>query len=238
MPILRPDTHFNLVHVGKCGGGTIFAELQKKNYQFERYHMKRPIAHPESRYIFIVRDPLTRFVSAFNWRKRLYLSGMLPGNKHKSPAQEIRGRAEKEFLSLFKNVNDLAESLAAERRQGIYATSLLMNLIGHVSHGFCWYLDTLLDDIRPDQISGVICKETLSSDFQNLFGFQPILTLNRHQTTDETFLSDESRASLAREFHSEFILLEKLSSITSRAGIPMSTRYDPASGAIADITLV
>jgi hypothetical protein len=234
MTLLTSETPFNFIHIGKCGGSTISAELHARNYHFEHYHLKRPIADPEGQYIVVVRDPLTRFVSAFNWRKHLYLTRKLPQNKHNSPTVELRSRAEREFLFLFENANALAEHLGAESHQGINATASMMRLIGHISQGFQWHLDSLLNKIRPDQISGVICMERLPMDFEYLFGFQPSLQLNCRQTTDETFLSEQGRANLALEFHSEFVTLEKLSSLISRAGIPMSMRYDPVSGAVAN----
>ena len=232
MPLLSPDTPFNFIHVGKCGGGTVLSELRAKDYRFEYFHVRRPVVNPTGRYMIVVRDPLERFVSAFNWRKHLYIDGMLTYDKQKNQLIELRHRTERELLLHFDNANALAECLGSELRQGINATSSLMRLIGHVSTGFQWHLDSLLDNIRPDQIVAVICMERLSSDFERHLGFYPSLTLNRRQATDSTRLSEESRTNLAHEFKSEFIILEKLSSFATLAGVPMSMRYDPKFGAI------
>jgi hypothetical protein len=232
MRILSPDMQFDVVHVGKCGGSTVCSELRAKNYRFGYYHMQRPIALPENRYVVLARDPVARFVSAFNWRKRLYLNGTLPPAQSNGPASELRHRTELEFLLLFENANALAEQINTDRTKDVGATLALMSLIGHVAQGFQWYLDPLLDNIKPDQIAGVICMERFSADFDTLFGFQPRLELNRRQAEEKIYISEKGRANLVREFKLEYSVLIKLSSMAAKSGAPMSMRYDPVLGAI------
>ena len=111
MPILTPDTPFDLVHVGKCGGSTVASELRAANFRFEHFHMRRPMAAPGIRYLILARDPVARFVSAFNWRKHLYSTGALPPTNCTGPLPELRHRAEREFLFQFESANALAEQL-------------------------------------------------------------------------------------------------------------------------------
>jgi len=232
MPILTPDTPFDLVHVGKCGGSTIASELQTANFRFVRFHTQRPIARPETRYVVLARDPVARFVSAFNWRKHLYINGTLPRPQFDGPFSELRHRAEREFLFQFETANCLAEQLGTHGKHEVTAASSLLALIGHVPQGFDWYLSHLLEQIKANQIIGVICTERLTDDFEQLFGFHPKLEIHRIQSSQSTCISKEGRANLIREFHREYAVLGKLSLLAQKAGIRMSMRYDPICGAM------
>ena len=230
--MLSTRTTFELIHVGKCGGSTIRAELSRNGFEFRCYHLERPIAQPDARYVVVVRDPVARFISAFNWRKSLYLSGRLPPREADNDAVALRHRVEREFLFIYKNVNALAEQLGSERERGVSSTSLLMTLIGHVSQGFSWYLDELLSNIKPNQIVAIVCCENLSNDCENCFGFRPTLKINQQQENASSWLSNNGRANLANEFLAEYATLNKLYSMASRTGISMSVRYDPLNGVL------
>lgn len=62
------------LHVGKAGGGTVFHELLNANIPFRRCH---PHPCPPSLFqnfstiLVTIRDPVDRYVSAFNWRSHL-----------------------------------------------------------------------------------------------------------------------------------------------------------------------
>lgn len=232
MSILTPATPFDLVHVGKCGGGTINQELAAANYDFEHFHMRRPVARPDRRYVILARDPVARFVSAFNWRMHLYRTGVLPRADATDGLSRLRHRAEEEFLQSFENANALAQQLVPADIRDVCPASVLMGLIGHVPQGFQWYLGRLLDLIEPRQIAGVVCTERLAEDFARLFGFRPTRELNRPAGNFSTHLSEQGRANLVREFLDEYATLKKLADMAEEAGVPMSMRYEPESGAV------
>ncbi len=193
--------------------------------------MRRPVARPGRSYVILARDPVARFVSAFNWRKHLYRTGALEPQAARDPISELRQRAEKEFLFQFEDANALAEELVLNGSYEIGAPSVLVGLIGHVPRGFHWYLGGLLEEIEPRQISGIICTEQLSGDFERVFGFRPTVELNVSKSKKSTVISPKGREHLAREFHFEYATLKKLSAMADEAGIPMSMRYDPGLGA-------
>jgi len=235
MPILTPDTPFDLVHVGKCGGSTIASELQAANFRFGHFHLQRPVARPETRYVILTRDPVARFVSAFHWRRHLYSTGALPPTNSTGPLSELRHRAEREFLFQFESANALAEQLGAEGSREVGPASTLLALIGHVPQGFDWYLGHLIGQIEPGQIAGVICTENLSGDFEHLFGFLPKQEINRLNSPPTPQVSEKGRANLAREFHKEYAVLHKLSLLAQTTGVRMSRRYDPVHGALPSL---
>lgn len=234
MPILTPETPFDLVHVGKCGGGTVASELRAANFRFEHFHSRRPMAAPGIRYLILARDPVARFVSAFNWRKHLCINGTLLRPQFDGPLSELRHRAEREFLFRFEDANSLAEQLGTQGIHEVTAASSLLALIGHVPQGFDWYLSHLLEQIKANQIAGVICTERLPDDFEHLFGFSPKQEIHRTESSQPTRISKEGRANLIREFHREYAVLHKLSLMARNAGVRMSMRYDPVRGAIAN----
>jgi hypothetical protein len=97
--------------------------------------------------VILVRDPVDRFVSCFNWRRHLLTSGLRPVPKH--PIAAYRQAREYDLFDMFRDVNEVGEAL-----EGNAANALgdLLCLIGHVRKGFSWYLDELLDRVSPSQI--------------------------------------------------------------------------------------
>jgi len=233
--ILSNMIPFDLIHIGKCGGSTITRELREANFDFKHFHLQRPVAQPERCYVILARDPVARFVSAFNWRIHLYRSGGLPPANAMDRLSQMRHRVEEDFLFSFENANALAEQLVSAGRFEVSPAAVLMGLIGHVPQGFQWYLGELLDRIEPRQIAGVICTERLADDFEHLFGFRPAMELNRTGGNSCSSLSEKGRANLSREFHLEYAVLQKLSAMAEGAGVQMSMTYEAATGGVPNL---
>lgn len=244
MARLTPETSFDLVHVGKCAGSTLVVDLRAQGFHFRRFHMCRPQAVAGHHYVVLVRDPVARFVSAFNWRCHLLAGNLLPkagaGAGAEAGAEDpivaLRRRVEWEFLSQFRDVNEFAERLVPSRGNDISAMSTMMQLIGHVPQGFSWYLGELLKRIAPEQLAGVIATERLAHDVHTVFGFRPVSKLNRRSGERSVTLSAEGRANLVREFAGEYATLQELAAMAEAAGVPQSVRYDPQLGAIHSAT--
>ncbi|MFM8414428.1 MAG: hypothetical protein ACKOCX_06860 [Planctomycetota bacterium] len=232
MPRLAPETPFDLVHVGKCGGSTIVEELRARGFRFEHVHMRRPVVEAARRYVVLVRDPVARFVSAFNWRKHLLDNDLLPAARKQDPIAQLRHRSEREFLAQFESVNAFAERLVQPELYDVSPMSTLMSLIGHAPQGFEWYLGDLVGRIQPSQLFGVICTERLADDCEVVFGFRPTAERNRLSGSQGAVLSPEGRSNLARQFEPEYRTLSRLADLARGAGVAMSMRYDPARGAM------
>ena len=232
MARLTPETTFDLVHVGKCAGSTLDTDLRAQGFHFTRHHMRRPRAQAGHRYVVLVRDPVARFISAFNWRYHLHSENLLPPHHQEAQMMAMRQRMEWEFLSQFRDVNDFAERLVRNGDKDVSAMTTLMQLIGHVPQGFSWYLDDLLQQIAPQQLTGVIATERLAHDVDTVFGFRPVSELNRRSGERSVSLSAEGRANLVRELAGEYATLGKLAAVAEAAGVPLSVHYDPQLGAI------
>jgi hypothetical protein len=232
MPRLTPQTPFDLVHVGKCGGSSIVAELRSRGFCFEHVHMRRPIAEAGRRYLVLVRDPVARFVSAFNWRRHLLGQDLLPAARKQDPIARLRHQAEWDFLSQFGDVNEFAERLVRTGEYDVSAMVTLMHLIGHVPQGFGWYLGDLLDRLEPGQLMGAIATERLGDDCEAVFGFRPTAVRNRNHDPRQTILSPQARGNLAREFGTEYRTLRRLADRCRQEEVAMSVAYEPDRGAV------
>jgi len=219
-----PETPFVLVHVGKCGGTSAVEELRERGYRCEHVHLRRPEVDPGRRYVILVRDPIARTVSAFNWRRRLFAAGTLSA-AGADPVARLRHAAEHDFLSRFANVNEFAERLEFLAGHEISPMVTMMQLIGHVPHGFAWHLDGLLRRIEPRQLAGIVATERFAEDFERVFGFPPVARRNRHDGGDSTVLSARGRENLARVLAPEYETLAALAELAESAGVPMSVSY-------------
>jgi len=224
MAAVAPQTPFVLVHVGKCGGTSAVEELRERGYHFDHVHLRRPEANPGHRYVILVRDPVARVVSAFNWRRRLFAAGSLSAGGDDAVAR-LRHAAEHDFLSRFESVNEFAERLEFHEGHEVSPMATMMQLIGHVPHGFAWHLDGLLRRIEPRQLVGIVATERFAEDFERVFGFLPVARRNRHEGSGSSELSPRGRESLARVLAPEYEKLAGLAALAEQADVPMSVAY-------------
>ena len=80
--------HLVFVHVGKCAGSSVSTALALSGVRFSHIHgvsqqplVRDLVANPDVYFLISTRDPIRRFVSAFNWdlhdkRERRGLSGL------------------------------------------------------------------------------------------------------------------------------------------------------------------
>ena len=70
------------IHIGKCGGATLWRALSQSaliRQQFslvKSIHVRRPPIRRHTRYLIVVRNPIARALSAFNWRYKLVVEEM------------------------------------------------------------------------------------------------------------------------------------------------------------------
>ena len=229
--LANPDIGFDLIHVGKCAGSSLAAELSQQGYSFNHIHMSRPTLPTNRKVVVLVRDPVERFISAFNWRLHLLRNDLIPMAED-DPIGNLKRRLELKVLLSFENVNHLAEQLPAPQTHDFSQMNALMGLIGHAHEGFAWYLSDLVDQIQPDQLLGVIAQERLKQDARALFGFTPKLKHKSGYPKRCQTLSAQGRANLAWALRADYQTLKALSGLADRAGTPMSVAYTPSVGAI------
>ena len=153
---------FYYIHIGKCGGSSIRNILKNPlEPKFNFFHLKRPdldYQDDSNRYLFFVRNPIKRFVSAFNHSKNIIDFDI---SKIKNPIElnltnclapfhiknkiKNKGIAFSEeydgLIKFFKDANNLGESLSSENQEiKAKALRLMKNNFEHLYKGIGWYL--------------------------------------------------------------------------------------------------
>jgi hypothetical protein len=148
------------IHIGKTGGTTIFNILQDKLTKIIRYHVWKETNginnyKSDEKYIIWIRNPISRFVSAFN---QSYYAVNTDSNMIKSfdlsnclLPSILSGAAKRSYIfsneydSLvkhFKSANHLAESLSSNNLESRRKAHALMSYpIEHLHRGIGWYLE-------------------------------------------------------------------------------------------------
>jgi hypothetical protein len=213
MARISPDEPFHLIHVGKCAGGTVCGELLHAGYAFEHIHVRKPDFEATAKYVVLIRDPASRFASAFHWRQFVLNQ---PGavSADRTNLQGLKTRMEHEFLSCFKDANALAELLDPDDpTRGLHGGISLVQLIGHVPLGFSWYLDDLMEAVKPGQIIATIAVESLAEDMQAVFGIS-VSTHDKMEYPGKAGpLSPSAREGLRRLFSGEYRTLRRLAEL-------------------------
>jgi hypothetical protein len=147
---------FSFIHIGKTGGSTVHSCLKSAlGEAYNRCHMCKNYNDRE-KYIIWIRNPISRFVSAFNQSYLLVTEEIDNGKKYTMQNCIVPERMEhtkkkygfaftKEYDSLvksFSSANELAESLTSSdvnlRKR---AVKLMRSKEGHLFKGIGWYLN-------------------------------------------------------------------------------------------------
>ena len=207
-----PDT-LVYVHIGKCGGESVWNAIQsstllkEKFNRVKRVHVERPPVLRSAKYLIVVRNPISRAISAFNWRYKLVVV---------DEAQRNRFAGEYDILAKYRTLNALAETLY---KDGVLDTSAAEEFrsIHHLRESISFYLTHLLNAIQPSQIYAVMATESLSKDVQVALGVAELEKVHENATsTDKSakFLSAQGRANLRRFLSEDYLALEKLLSLS------------------------
>jgi hypothetical protein len=150
--------------------------------------------------IFFIRDPVSRFVSAFNSRLR---KGRF-GERDWTPAEEAA-------FAYFRTPNELGEGLGSLNPIRRYKAWRAVKSIGHLKKSLNDYLGPI-DLLKREQrrIFYIGCQETLSSDFEHLkilLKMDPSLSLpsdeqGAHKAPDtmKRHLSETAAANIRRYY--------------------------------------
>jgi len=155
----------NVLHIGKTGGTALKHVLREhqdaSRYQllFRGHDVTLADVPAGEQFMFLIRDPLTRFVSAFNGRLR-----------EDRPRYHYPWRdEEKVAFAIFKTPDQLAVALSsadeAEREQAEHA----MHGIGHVNTPYTfWFKDDRAFGSRLEDVFFIGLQDRLDEDFEVL----------------------------------------------------------------------
>jgi hypothetical protein len=200
-----PRPPLNVLHIGKTGG-TALKHVLKENQATSAYqllfrgHDVTLADLPEGeQYMFLIRDPLTRFVSAFNGRLR-----------EDRPRYHYPWRDEERVaFAIFKTPDQLAVALSSEDAGEREQAEAAMHGIGHVNTPYTfWFPDETAFTARLGDLFFVGLQDRLDEDFELLrrrLGLPEDVRMPRDETVAhrtpagfESQLSERGRANLER----------------------------------------
>lgn len=200
------------IHIGKTGGTTINSILSNCNIKYKEYHMKRNYKNKD-KYIIWLRNPISRFVSAFNFShhlvnyncinknpKDINMSNCLYPPIIKTKIINKRGyvfhpRFDK-LIKFFGTANNLADGLTSNNPEIKEKAIELMNYEskGHIFKGIGWYLNNgKFVENNINKILFVGKQETMKEDIEKLSG---ILNINLNidiVVRENIYSSEESK---------------------------------------------
>ena len=138
-------------------------------------------------YLICLRNPISRAISAYEWRKKLVVSDPLPN-------QATRFRGERDVLKAYATFSDLTSKLYKDDASLNQLVARDFQLVHHLRECISFYLKPLLPVLKYSNIYGVICQENLSADCENLLGVSPNGLAER-----KNYLRQESPATLGQQ---------------------------------------
>ena len=188
-----------IIHIGKCGGGTVCCELKSKNIKFSTFHIREVIYEPNKNYVIVIRNPIKRFISSFNWRYYLVCDNKI---------QENRFKNEKNILNHYKNVDNLCSDL--EITPDIFnGTPSSGKYIHHLREDIYFYLKTFITKCPKKQILGVICTETLKDDMKNIFDID-VTIHDKNNSKYNKIITDKSYEILKTYLKNDYIIINQM----------------------------
>jgi hypothetical protein len=199
------ERRLHFLHIGKTGGTAVKQCLQDNagatDYELLLHGHDvtlRDVPRGE-KILFVIRDPLTRFVSGFNGRMREDLP------RYHYPWKD----AERMAFERFTTPDDLARALSSDDREERLAAEHAMRNIGHVNTPYSyWFGDERAVRKRLSDIFFIGFQDRLDDDFELLKrkldlpaeARLPSEEIAAHRTPlgFSQYLGDEARANLER----------------------------------------
>jgi len=206
------------VHIGKCGGATLGKSLlaspiiNKKFHTFTKIHVCKPPILKNASYVIVVRNPIKRAISAFNWRYKLVVEDGIQKNRFKG---------EYEILTKYKTLNIMAEKLYIGDELN-YEVANEFHTIHHLNENISFYLKPLLDEISNTQIFAVFATESLDEDIFQILGSKNNLTIHKNSaniSVEKKFLSGISYKNLKKYLSEDYQYVEKLLNMNNSSSV-------------------
>jgi hypothetical protein len=164
-----------LIHVGKCGGSNIVQKFKIKHninitsiHVHNNYEIQRKNLLKSSVLCLLVRDPITRFNSIFNYWLNLH---NMHEQKLKVPHID-KVLLYKKYFNIFKNPNDLSEALTHNNINIRTLALSALNTIQHFKEGFKYYLfdeNTIKSNLNNFKF--IIRREHYKEDFGKFYDY-------------------------------------------------------------------
>ena len=192
-----------LVHIGKTGGSSVRVALQGHPVAQDMVvcHITPPPVRPDLRYVLVLRHPVQRALSAFNWRRRIVIE---------QGKQSERFAGEAEVLRQYDTLNALAHALDTDAGRDAFGR------VHHLRENIAFYLDPLRNGVTPDAIVAVLVQERLADDLARVWGITDAGRVNAHgHRTDDSqrHLDDRALRALYAHLAPDFAAIDWLHGI-------------------------
>ena len=200
------------IHVGKCGGSTIEKLLADSPLVASKYqsiiqsHVCGVTVDSTCDYLICLRNPISRAISAYEWRKKLVVSDPPPN-------QATRFRGEYGVLKTYSSFSDLASKLYEGSSSLNELVARDFQLVHHLRESISFYLKPLLPILTASNVYGVICQENLSADCEKLLGIPANgITERKNYLRRESLssLGDKAVVNLKRYLHDDYTCITSL----------------------------
>eukprot|EP01084_Bolivina_argentea_P188581 324600_1 len=195
--------NFTFIHIGKCGGASVWHELENHSFVGNFIDLEKVKFNSDIKYVLLIRNPIQRFISAFNWRYKLVI------HQHKRAY-----KGERQLLQKYKTVNNLSESLYDEKGKLLwhFGKPRSYKYIHHIFEDINWYIggDFLENCNKTKNIIGVITTENIVNDMQYIFGVTLNLHLHNNQERNDKFLSEIGYENLKKYLKKDYECIDKL----------------------------
>jgi hypothetical protein len=213
--MVDPREPVHVFHVGKTGGTALnhvlleHADVARYRPVFGGHELTLADVPAGERFMFFIRDPLTRFVSAFNSRLR-------EGRpRYHYPWRE----EERAVFAVFKTPDQLGTALSSADADERALAEQAMRGIGHLNTRYSyWFGDEAAFRERLPDLFFIGFQERLDEDFELLkqrLGLPPEAQLPRgetaaHQTPAgfDTHLGEAARANLERWYEADLAFVQ------------------------------
>lgn len=188
-----------IIHIGKCGGSTLLKELDLNKIKYELVHVTKVKYDPSKKYLIIIRNPIQRFISAFNWRYYLVCDSKVQENKYIN---------EKNILNKYNNIDKLCHELRVNKNI-FNGNRNSYNYIHHLKEDINFYLEYFIDICPKDNLLGVICTETLKVDLKNIFN----IDLNIHDKNNNKYKKNINNINykiLKDYLYKDYLIIDKM----------------------------
>ncbi len=199
--MISKNQEFVFVHLGKTGGSSIIDSLKKHGFhKFEVIHVQKVKYNPNKKYVLLLRDPIARFISAFNWRYFLLIDDKQKKSwdKNTKPAS----KNELQLLLKYKTPNALAEDIVNFNYNKDY--------IHHINEGYEFYFNDFILNFDKKSILGIMKTESLQEDFSCLFGISAKLSNEKQNSSYCKSLSELGRQNLIAFLKKDYIIFKQL----------------------------
>ena len=208
------------IHIGKSGGTSVKKTL-KKILNIDFIHMQKVEYEPNTKYIIWLRDPLTRFVSAYNFAHNFI-------NKYKNNVVNIEGQRFIDLVNYFESANNLAENIYTD--EFAYELMTYSNYdrcrntncaqhVNHISKGIAYYLnDGKFIENHHKDIIFVGTLENIENDLnklQKLLGITQLKkiktqTWDNIKTNKSKYLSPLAKQNLKKFYELDYYCIQLL----------------------------